>query len=131
MDVLDEAITIGSREQIEAVGTILHEAPRTLIWENVDFVTRLLAAAAAHGEKCLQHVGGALHSAVSSGVRSGTPGQPFAEDIEQRDKSAQVAHTLPRGSVEERFYRSLQNSAEHSIRWSMAEDEKLIDGRDW
>jgi hypothetical protein len=94
-------------------------------------VRHVLAAAAAHGEECLQTIGGALHTAVTSGVRSGTPGQPFSEDIEQRNKSAEVAQALPRGSVEERFYRSLQSSAEQSIRWSEARDETLLDGRDW
>jgi hypothetical protein len=129
--ILDEAIRIGSREQVEAVGAVLREAPRTLVWDCVAFVRRVLTAAAAHGDDCLQSVGGALHASVISGTRSGTPGQPFSEDIEQRDKSALIAQTLPRGSVEERFYRSLQNSAEQSIRWSEERDERLLDGRDW
>ncbi len=131
IDVLDEAIGTTAREQIEAVGAILHEAPRTVVWENVPFVRRVLAAAAKHGEDCLQHVGSGLHAAVTSGVRSGTPGQPFGEDLEQRGRSAEIARTLPRGSIEERFYRSLQASAEQSIQWSMTRDETLVDGRDW
>jgi len=131
IEVLDEAINTGSRDQIEVVGAILHKAPRTVVWKNVPFVRRVLSAAAQHGEDCLQRVGSGLHAAVVSGIRSGTPGEPFSEDVEQRDTAAEIARALPRGSLEERFYRSLQASAEHSIRWSMAEDEKLTDGRTW
>jgi transcriptional regulator with XRE-family HTH domain len=131
MEILNEAIRIGSREQIEALGAILREAPPILVWEDVDFVRRVLSAAAAHGEDCLQAIGGALHASVISGIRSGTSGQPFSEDIDQRNKSAEIARTLIRGSVEERFYSSLQSSAEQSIRWSEVRDERLLDGRDW
>jgi transcriptional regulator with XRE-family HTH domain len=131
IEVLEEAIQTGARGQIEATGAILGEAPRTLVWENIDLVRRALNAAQAHGEDCVQHVAGALHSAVVSGFRTGTLGEPFSEDVEQRDRSVNIANSLPRGSLEERFYRSLAQSAEQSIRWSMTEDEKLIDGRDW
>jgi hypothetical protein len=60
----------------------------------------------------------------------GTPGQPFAEDVEQRDRAREIAQNLPGGSVAQRLYLSLQASAEHSIKWHADRDE-LMDGRDW
>ncbi|MCI0634916.1 MAG: helix-turn-helix domain-containing protein [Actinobacteria bacterium] len=128
--VLEEAVESGSSEQIEAVAAILREAPRGLVWD-VGFVTRLLNGAARQGHEYVKRLGGSLHSAATSGTRSGTPGEPFPEDVELRDRAAEVAKTLPAGSLEERFYTSLRQSAEASIRWDADRDEKLADGRDW
>jgi hypothetical protein len=129
--VLDEALASGLRDQIDTVAAILREAPRDLVWENVPFVRRALHAAAEHGDDCVRTVGSGLHSAVTSGGRSGTPGQPFPEDVEQRDRASEIAETLPGGSIEDRFYRSLIESAEASMRWSLDNDAKLVDGREW
>ena len=116
---------------MRAVGSILHEAPRTFVWENVDFVRRALEIASKEGDELVQSIGGGLHSAVATGTRSGTHGQPFEEDVEQRDRSTEVARTLPAGSIERRFYESLISSAEHSIRWNAESDAELVERRDW
>ena len=78
----------------------------------------------------LREMTGALRAATISGARSGTPGEPFPEDIEQRDKSLKIAETLPTGSLEERFYRDMAKSAEESIARELAEDLP-DDGREW
>jgi hypothetical protein len=101
------------------------------VWTGVDFVTRALSAGEKHGKDALRRIGAALHAAVTSGARSGTPGQPFSEDVEQLENAQRIAASLPAESVERRFYESLVKSAEQSIRWSTEEDEKLLDGRDW
>ncbi len=131
MSVLEDAIATGDPDQMAAVAAVLRQAPQSLVYDNVAFVRHALGAAARLGEAHAQRIGGALHAAVTSGVRTGTPGQPFSHDIQQRDTARKIAERLPRGSIEERFYRSLQESAEHSIRWSTERDERLVDGRDW
>lgn len=131
MTVLDEAIAGVDAAQLGAVVAILHKAPRHVIFDEVDFVRRVLEAGSRFGDEHVQRVGGAFHSAVTSGVRSGIPGEPFREDLDQRDRSAEIAGQLPRGSLEERFYRSLQESAEQSIRWHADHHEREADGRDW
>jgi hypothetical protein len=131
LEILTEAIQTGDKRQIQAVGAILRKAPRPFVWEDVPFVTQTLRAAEKHGEDCVQAVGAGFHAAVTTGGRWGTPGQPFREDIEQRDKSAAIAATLPRGSIEQRFYQSLVASAESRIRWEQDHDPVFTDGRDW
>jgi len=129
--VLDEAVLSGSDDQLKAVGSILHEAPRTFVWDQADFVKRALRTAARYGEECVHLISGGLFTATTSGGRSGSPGQPFPEDIEQRDRSAGIARTLPPGSVEANFYRSLEKSARENIQWSADRGEQLMDGRNW
>jgi hypothetical protein len=131
IQVLDECLGVGTGEQVGAVAAILHEAPRTLIWTEVEFVSRALNAASRLGDEFVKSIGGSLHAAVSTGTRTGIPGQPFAEDVEQRDRSAAIAAKLPAGSIERLFYESLVASAEQKIKWEARHDEQLQDGRDW
>ena len=131
LDVLNEVLIDGSEEQIRTVGIILSKAPRTLLLENVEFVTRVLRAAERHGEECVRSVGGTLHSRVTTGTRQGTPGEPFPEDVMQRELAAEARSRLPKGSIEERFYRSLEQAAIESIRSQQERDADLLERRSW
>lgn len=102
---------------------------RELVLTRVDWVTELLELAYALGADCYEKVSSSLHAAVMSGTKSGTPGKPFPEDIEQRDRSARVAKGLPSGTPAQRFYASLARSAEASIRWTQQRHEE--DRLDW
>jgi hypothetical protein len=65
-------------------------------------------------------------------VRSAVPGQPYPQDIEQRNTAARLAAQAVRGSVEEHFYRALSQSAETWIDRTNSHDVGLpTDGRDW
>lgn len=128
--VLEEALDSPNENDIRAVASILGKAQRTLIWDEPDFVRKALHASARFGDDCRQAMAGGFYGATISGVRSGTPGEPFREDVEQRDRSKQIADALPRGSIEEEFYRAMTASAEASIARSASED-RADDDRDW
>lgn len=89
-----------------------------------------MRAAATLGEDVRQKMIGALWAATISGMRSGTPGQPFPETIEQRDRSQEIAKDLPAGSIEKRFYTDMAKSAERDILRDI-EDDLPTDGRTW
>jgi transcriptional regulator with XRE-family HTH domain len=131
IDVLSEALNTGTPDAVNTVAAILREGPRALVWDNVDFVTKALSLAFEAGEEPGQRLSGALHGAVTSGVRSGTPGQPFAEDVEQQQRSLEVARSLIRGSIAERFYRSLAQAAQANMQWHADTDEQFLDNREW
>ncbi|KRB46532.1 hypothetical protein ASD90_22640 [Terrabacter sp. Root181] len=127
--VLEGAINTGDMAQIESAAAILGKAPRTFIWQHHEFVDRSFRATEKVSEEAQQTLRSALWGATISGVRSGTPGQPFAEDIEQRDSSLRVAAAMPKGSASERFYLDMAASAQRSIESSIEDDED--DGRAW
>ncbi len=131
LSVLDGALRAASKAQMTALASILRRAPRSFIFENVEFVSRALDVASKLGQDCREQVASSMHGAVTSGTFTGTPGKPFAHDVEQRDKARAIANALSGGSVEERFYRSLEKSAVERIRWHAEHDDKLLDGRDW
>jgi hypothetical protein len=128
--VIEEYLTEPDRTKIKTVSTMLRGAPRTLVWDT-DFVSHCLRAADQCGAESLATVQNALHTAVLTGGRWTTPGQPYPEDVEQRDTASQLATRAVRGSVEEHFYRSLSQSAETWIDRTMSEDHLSADGRDW
>ncbi len=131
IQVLSESLLSESREPFDAVVSVLREAPRTFALENVEFVQYALDAAQQYGPDQLKSMRGALWESVATGSKSGSAGEPFIEDIEQRDKSAEIARMLPNGSTEQEFYLSLHESAQESIRWHAERDEISADGRGW
>ncbi|GAA5216604.1 hypothetical protein [Streptomyces thinghirensis] len=127
-DVIDEYLDDSDPVKIRVAAAMLSKAPRTLVWD-VGFVRRCLRAADRHGDASLKRVRGALHAASISGMRSGTPGQPYPEDVEQHTKATELVEGCARGSVEEQFYRDLADFALHRIQDET--DEPSADGRDW
>ncbi|WP_330299650.1 P-loop NTPase [Streptomyces sp. NBC_00503] len=127
-EVIDEYFHDSDPVKIRIAADMLSKAHRTIVWD-VDFVRSCLRAADRHGDASLERVRGALHAASISGTRSGTPGQPYPEDVEQHVKATELADECARGSVEEQFYRDLAASALH--RMQQETDELPPDGRAW
>lgn len=130
VELLANALASGTEEMVLAVVAVLHEAPRTFIWDRPDFVRMALHVADRLGENVLRDMVGALWSATISGIRSGTPGEPFPETIEQRDRSRDMANNLPAGSIEKRFYTDMAKSADRDILHDL-DDDLASDGRAW
>jgi transcriptional regulator with XRE-family HTH domain len=128
--ILADALCSADVVDICTIAAILRKAPRTFIWDYPQFVQEALQCAADLGEDCRERMENALWTATISGVRTGTPGRPFREDIEQRDRSQEVAATMPQRSPAERFYRNMVMSAEQHIAQDLERD-RVDDGRDW
>ena len=115
LKVLDEWTSSSDERQLIAAATLLGEAPRNFVWDKQQFITKILDHAQKFGDKCYRRIASALHSSVLQGGKSGTPGQPFPEDIEQRDKAYEMMQKLPAGSPTHRFYKSLYEEAVSEI----------------
>jgi hypothetical protein len=116
--------------RMKTVATMLRGAPGSLVWD-ADFVRVCLRAADACSEESVNAIQSALHSALRTGGRWSAIGQPYPQDIEQRDTAARLAALTVRGSVEEQFYRALSLSAEKWIDRSMFGLDLPADGREW
>jgi transcriptional regulator with XRE-family HTH domain len=121
----------GSPASVDGVAAILRKAHREIVYTEVPFVLAALDAAARFGDECERNMSSALWAATVTGPRSGAPGKPFPEDLQQRDECAAIAKTLVRGSRGEKFYTSLSESAEQSIRWDAQREGARNDTRDW
>ncbi|MHB1438759.1 MAG: helix-turn-helix domain-containing protein [Thiobacillus sp.] len=117
-----EAGLTANLSMAKRVAHLLSEVPHGFVWSHVQWIVLVLDDSSRRDLELYRALSSALYSAVISGVRSGTPGEPFPQDLEQREKSREIADGLPAGSAGERFYRSLQRSAEESIRRYRDED---------
>lgn len=124
--VLRSALETEREDITRSVAAVLRKAPRTFVWDEVDLVQTALHCAARIGEAPRREMARALLAATTSGIRSGTPGQPYPEDVEQRDRSREIASRLPGGSIEELFYSHMAKSAEETIA-----NDTPNDGRSW
>lgn len=131
LSVLDDTMTMQTPQALSALASILRQASRDFILSNPEFVARVLNSAAPLGQDCVDRLASAMHGAVSSGAYSGTPGQPFPQDVEQRNRAREVASALTPGSVEQKFYLALQQSAEERMKWQVDRDAQFLDGREW
>lgn len=131
LDVIERGLSTPIESSVAVAASILTSAPRTLVLDQVEFVRRILALAETIGGDAANELGRALHIASTNGVRTGVPGEPFRDDVEQRDRAEAIAATLPGGSIEQRFYRSLARSAADFMRWASEIDDKQSDHRDW
>jgi transcriptional regulator with XRE-family HTH domain len=131
LSVLRAALASGDQRQVKVVGSVLSDAPATLLWEEVDFVSHALTYAQQHGDETFQQVAAGLQAAAIPGMRYGAVRVGFENDITQRDMSAQVLSQLTPGSLTARFYQALQKTAGDSVRWKTDVDDLLTSRRDW
>ena len=124
LDLLDNWAGTSDPRRLQVLVHLLRDLPGDFLWECVDWVNNLLETAYALGDDCYNTVSAGLHVAATSGVRSGEVGKPFPADIKQRDRSMNVVGTLAGGSPAHRFYTSLVESAQSSIRWTQEQHEE-------
>jgi transcriptional regulator with XRE-family HTH domain len=105
----------GDSDLAQAVTPVLSKIPKNIVWDQVDFVTVLLKTASRLSEELFRRTGGSLHSAVFSGARSGTPGQPYSEDLNIIKRAQRIRANLSRGSSVDLFYKALEDRAQHNI----------------
>ncbi len=126
LKVLDEWINSGSADRIKSAAHLLEGAPPAFVFNHVEFVSNLLERAHAASSDSYQSVSGSLASSALSGIRSGTSGQPMPQDVAMKDQASAVATQFAAGSPTYRFYTSLAENAEASIRNQLLRDEELF-----
>ena len=127
LKVLDEWINSGDAARIQLAARLVSRAQPEFIFKHVGFIANLLERAYAAPTDCYQDVACSLESSARSGTRLGTPGQPRPQDVAIRDQALEVATQYDAGSPPYRFYTSLAESAEASIRSQLLKDEERLD----
>ena len=127
LKVLNEWINSGDAGKIKSAARLVSRAQPEFVFENVEFTSNLLERAYAASFDCHRSVASNLTSSAISGARSGTPGQPMPEDVALRDKALAATSQFDAGSPPYRFYDSLVNFSEASIREDLLRDEELFE----
>jgi transcriptional regulator with XRE-family HTH domain len=111
--------------ELEVIGTFLRKTEQNFIFTHTLFVVHLL-------ERCLnldlvifKKVMRELYGSATSGSRSGLVGEPFPEDIQQRDQVKEILAQMSRLSPAYELYESVLKAAESAIERSLKEAEEF------
>jgi hypothetical protein len=123
-EVLAEWLLHGNPEKMKTAATLLEEAPSQFVFDHLELVVPTLDRAEASGDEWLRRLSSAFFRIAASGMRSGTPGQPFPQDITLRDQCQEVLRRLPVGGPTYRLFRDLLKEADQNIVRAVQDDEE-------
>lgn len=126
LKILNEWIDSGDQSKIEGAAALLSDAYANFVFRQQEFVENLMNRASALSEECYQRVSFSLFRSANSEVRTSRVGTPAPQDISMRDQAREAASKFVSGSPAHRFYQSLVDEAETSIRNGLARDEELL-----
>jgi transcriptional regulator with XRE-family HTH domain len=119
-DTADEAA-------FKLIANILHEAPHTFVFKHARLVVNLLTKAQHIGPDALKALKSGLFGSAISGIRSGTPGQPFPRDLEAKSECEKILQGLSKFSPAYEVYEALLKDAEANIAGALREREEFED----
>lgn len=109
------------------VALVLKEAQNSLVYEFPEFIRTLFNAVEIIGDEALDDVRSAIVSATNAGVRHGTPGEPFPEDVRLEGYCLKMLQSLSRADPTYELYDNLlkdvRNSMSHERRTKHIFDE--------
>jgi hypothetical protein len=116
IDVLLEWSELRDCEKLKTIAHLMTAAPSVVIFRESVLVENLLLSAKLVSDLCLHEISVDLVDAAMGRSRSGTPGQPYPEDIAIRDRAATAIAKAAPGTATHDYYSDLFQRAERSIR---------------
>ena len=125
IELLQDWVDKATSEDIHVIGQILKDAPSEIIYTQRPFVVHALEKAKEFGKESVEGMRKALLNAAITGLRSGTPGEPFPEDLRMKEEAEKAMAELPRFSPAYRLYDALKQHSEWGIQSSLREREEF------
>jgi transcriptional regulator with XRE-family HTH domain len=115
LDLLLDWMSSGTQAHAELVARVLQESQPALIYEHSKFIRDILNAGELVGEEALDDIRSAIATGTYSGVRGGTPGEPFPEDLRMEQHCEQMLASLSRAEPAFDLYDGLLKDARYAI----------------
>lgn len=115
LDLLLAWTSSGTQAHATLVARVLQEAQPALIYEHPRFIRDILNAAELIGEDAVDAIRSAIAAAALSGIRGGTPGEPFPEDLRMEQHCEQMLASLSRAEPAFDLYDGLLKDARYAI----------------
>jgi hypothetical protein len=109
------------------IANLLQEAPHTFVFKHAHLVVDLITKAQRIGPDALKALKSGLFGSAISGVRSGTPGEPFPRDLEVKAECEKILQGLSKFSPAYEVYEALLKDAEKNIAYALREREEFED----
>ena len=130
LDLLLAWMSSGTQAHATPVARVLQEGQPTLMYEHPKFIRDILNEAELIGEEALDEIRSAIAAAARSGVRGGTPGEPFSEDLRMEQLCVQMLASLSRAEPAFDLYDGLLKDARYAIARQRKSKEALEDEDD-
>lgn len=130
LDLLLDLMSSSTEAHARLVARVLQESQPTLIYEHSKFIRDILNAAELVGEDALDEIRSAIVAATCSGVRGGTPGEPFPEDLRLEQHCVQMLASLSRAEPAFDLYDRLLKEARYEIAGQRKSGEALEEDDD-
>ncbi|RYH29376.1 MAG: hypothetical protein EON54_22555 [Alcaligenaceae bacterium] len=115
----------GTADHFTAITAIVRGSGPSFLFDHEEFVGRALRAARSVGRKSHRDLSSALFASSVSGVRSGTPGQPFEADLRLKGLAEERLGRIARSDAAYDLYVSLRDHADHDIERQIAEGRRM------
>ena len=122
---LTEWLDVATERDILTICDILDQAHPEFVFEQRPFVLQLLEKATQFGKKTLDRALGVLSSSAVSGMRSGTPGEPFPQDQAMKENAEKALKDTPRFSPAYELYEDVRQCAEQRIQRQLQDAERF------
>lgn len=127
LEILNEWIDTGDKDKIIGVGFLIRKAPTDFVFDNAEFVSKLIETSYNISTECYYSISESLNCEEGSEAKSGIFGEPFPIDVKLRDLGLKYAEKYQKGSPTERFYYSLSKSARKTIEHDLKWEEEMLD----
>ena len=124
---LDAWSATADKNDMLLIANILHEAPPNFVFTQASFVERLLERAKRLDDGTFKRVSSGLFSSAISGIRLGTPGEPFPRDLQMKSQAENALRSLSRFSPAYELYEGLKGHADWGIERSRRDREAFED----
>jgi hypothetical protein len=118
-------LPLAGKRDLRWMANILSTAPSDLVFDEQTFAITFLEACERAGEPARRKGVDALFSSAISGIRSGTPGEPFPRDLEMQSLANAILARLSRLSPAYELYDAIRQHAERGIEFARRQAEFL------
>lgn len=121
MRSLERLLDDSSREGLDTIRCILEHAGSRYVFDDADYVIRLIEQAARFGDDFADGLIGTFVSTVVQGAIVGTPGEPHPKYLKVLEDSKTILSWLSPLSPAYRLYKALERDAKEHIAWQARE----------
>lgn len=122
---LDDWLAAATPEDMHVIASIVREADRDFVFTQRAFVMSLLERAQQTAPDLQRMVSSELYCSAINGIRQGTAGEPFPEDLALKAKTEEVLANISRFSAAFELYDDLRKHAEAQIKRALQDGEEF------
>jgi transcriptional regulator with XRE-family HTH domain len=121
---LRDWIRVATSADLHTICSILDEAPNDFVFAHRSFVDEVLRKAKQLGRKPYERAISVLYGSAISGIRTGTPGEPFPQDLKMKADAEKALKEILRFSPSYEVYDDIRKCADERIARSLKEAER-------